>query len=164
MRRLWAFCNWSQYLHGEYRCGVRLRFDQGVDPEVRRACKQFLNWLREWYEFPVRVPIYFKNQKVVYTRSGEPSSAIFSGPYELDVEPYIRIAVGDYPDLLVARGQDDALAAILGSICHELTHYFQWIKLHDLWCSGDADKKMERQALYYADVILDDYACYVDHP
>ena len=33
-----------------------------------------------------------------------------------------------------------------------------------IWCSGDADKKMERQALYYADVILDDYACYVDHP
>ena len=62
----------------------------------------------------MRVPIYFKNQKVVYSRSGEPFSGIFSGPYALDVEPYIRIAVGDYPDLLVARGQDDALAAILG--------------------------------------------------
>ena len=109
MRRLWAFCNWSQYLHGEYRCGVRLRFDQGVDPEVRRACKQFVNWLREWYEFPVRVPIYFKNQKMVYSRSGKSFSAIFSGPYALNEEPYIRIAVGDYPDLLVARRQEDKL-------------------------------------------------------
>ena len=109
MRRLWAFCDWSQYLHGEYRCGVRLRFDQGVDPEVRRACKQFVNWLREWYEFPVRVPIYFKNQKVVYSRSGKSFSAIFSGPYALNEEPYIRIAVGNYPNLLVARRQEDKL-------------------------------------------------------
>ncbi len=62
---------------GEYRCGVRLRFDQG-DPEVRRACKQFVNWLREWYEFPVRVPIYFKN-KNKYTRSGRTSSGFLGG-------------------------------------------------------------------------------------
>ena len=109
MRKLWAFCNWSQYLHGEYRCGVRLRFDQGVDPEVRRACKQFVNWLRKWYEFPVRVPIYFKNQKVVYSRSGKSFSAIFSGLYALNEEPYIRIAVGNYPNLLVARRQEDKL-------------------------------------------------------
>ena len=161
MRRLWAFCNWS---HGEYRCGVRLRFDQGVDPEVRRACKQFVNWLREWYEFPVRVPIYFKNKKQIKSRSGELASATFFGPFDLTQEPYIRVAVGDYPDLLAARGQDDALAAILGSICHEMTHYFQWIKQHDLWGNPMFDAKRERQALYYADVILDDYACYVDHP
>ena len=164
MRRLWAFCNWSQYLHVEYRCGVRLRFDQGVDPEVRRACKQFVNWLREWYEFPVRVPIYFKNKKQIKSRSGELASATFFGPFDLTQEPYIRVAVGDYPDLLAARGQDDALAAILGSICHEMTHYFQWIKQHDLWGNPMFDAKRERQALYYADVILDDYACYVDHP
>ena len=164
MRRLWAFCDWSQYLHGEYRCGVRLRFDQGVDPEVRRACKQFVNWLREWYEFPVRVPIYFKNKKQIKSRSGELASATFFGPFDLTQEPYIRVAVGDYPDLLAARGQDDALAAILGSICREMTHYFQWIKQHDLWGNPMFDAKRERQALYYADVILDDYACYVDHP
>ena len=164
MRRLWAFCNWSQYLHGEYRCGARLRFDQGVDPEVRRAWKQFVNWLREWYEFPVRVPIYFKNKKQIKSRSGELASATFFGPFDLTQEPYIRVAVGDYPDLLAARGQDDALAAILGSICHEMTHYFQWIKQHDLWGNPMFDAKRERQALYYADAILDDYACYVDHP
>lgn len=55
------------------------------------------------------VPIYFLNQKVVYSRSGKSFSAIFSGPYALNEEPYIRIAVGNYPNLLVARRQEDKL-------------------------------------------------------
>ena len=46
---------------------------------------------------------------MVYSRSGKSFSAIFSGPYALNEEPYIRIAVGDYPDLLVARRQEDKL-------------------------------------------------------
>lgn len=55
------------------------------------------------------VPIYFLNQKVVYSRSGKSFSAIFSGPYALNEESYIRIAVGNYPNLLVARRQEDKL-------------------------------------------------------
>ena len=55
------------------------------------------------------VPIYFLNQKVVYSRSGKSFSAFFSGPYALNEEPYIRIAVGNYPNLLVARRQEDKL-------------------------------------------------------
>ena len=56
---------------------------------------------------------------------------------------------------------------ILASIAHELTRYVQWIKHHDEWCYADdiLNNYYERQALYYANVIVySDYANIVEHP
>ena len=95
----------------------------------------------------------------------------FFGPIDLHEEPYIRIAVGDYEDLLrerfhgdIQEGKDNALAAILCSIAHELSHYFQWIKDQEAWCELEDHTKYERQAAYYAREIVRDYADVVDHP
>lgn len=52
----------------------------------------------------------------------------FLAPSDPEQEPYIRLAVGDYLQLLAAWGQDSALASILRSLAHELTHYFQWVR------------------------------------
>ena len=156
------------------RSGIRLRFEKGVDPEVKRACTEFVWWLREEYEFPIRVPIYFKASKQLKKQTtGETCSATFLGPFDLHEEPYIRIAVGDYEDLLrerfhgdIQEAKDNALAAILCSIAHELSHYFQWIKRHEEW-DGDGtyeEVRDERQAVYYAREIVRDYADVVDHP
>ncbi len=155
MRKLWECQDWTQYIPKDCRTRLRLRFDKGVDEEVKRACKEFVNWLREYYEFPMRVPIYFKATKTIRTRSGEEASASFFRPYDKEQEPYIRIAVDDYYDMLERSGKDNALGGILGSIAHELSHYFQWIK--DLEFS-------ERQALYYRREILYDYAETREHP
>jgi hypothetical protein len=54
-------------------------------------------------------------------------SATFFAPFDKCVEPYIRVATGDYLELLEKNGQDNALAAFLGSIAHEMGHYYQWI-------------------------------------
>lgn len=89
---------------------------------------------------------------------------MFFGPNDLMVEPYIKIAVGDYNDLCKVQGKDDALAAILCSITHELTHYFQWIKYHELWLSGGKNQYFERQAVYYGRQIVYDYADTREHP
>ena len=159
MRKLWECDDWSKYIPSGSRKGLRLRFDSGVDCEVRRACKDFVAWLRTLYEFPIRIPIYFKASKNIMSRSDEYVSASFFGPYDKSVEPYIRISVGDYPDLLCERGKDDALASILHSIAHELSHYYQWIKDSDL-----SEEKLERQAQYYASEILLDYADTRAHP
>lgn len=159
MRKLWKCSDWGTYIPPNCRKGIRLRFDPGVNCEVRRACKDFVKWLRSQYEFPVRIPIYFKATKTIISRSGEHVSASFFGPYDKSVEPYIRISVGDYPDLLRERGKDNALASILHSIAHELSHYYQWLKDSDL-----SEEKMERQARYYALEILSDYAETRAHP
>ena len=74
--------------------------------------------------------------------------------------------MGDYEELRNERGRDNALAAVLHSIVHELSHYFQWLKNRNEW--EMADKKtmnaQERQAVYYAREIVMDYAEIVEHP
>lgn len=111
------------------RSGIRLKIDQEVDPEVRRAIKEFARWLRKQMDFPIRVPIYIKKDYQIKTKSRELVSAIFFEPFSKDVEPYIKVASGEYEELKEEGGQDNALSSILASIAHELAHYFQWI--HD---------------------------------
>lgn len=159
MRRLWQCDNWSAYIEKGCRSGIRICADNDVNSEVKRACKEFIKWLRSQYYFPMRVPIYLKNTKQIKAMSGEMVSATFFGPFDKKQEPYIRVSVGDYEDLLIQRGKDNALAAILHSIAHELSHYFQWIKDCNI-----TDKQRERQATYYAEQILYDYAETRDHP
>ena len=55
-------------------------------------------------------------------------------------------------DLCHKWGKDSALTAILSTIAHELTHYFQWINALKLTPIGQ-----ERQATNYARYILDEY-------
>jgi len=40
------------------REGLRVRFEPGVDSEVRRAILKFISWLRLQTNFPIRVVIY----------------------------------------------------------------------------------------------------------
>lgn len=168
MRKLWQCKDWSEYISEDRRTGIFLRFDDGVDKEVMRAGMQFVGWLKEQYQFPVKVWVHFQNTQAIICRDGSTAAASFFGPFHLSEEPYIRIAVGDYEQQLAERGKDNALADILHSIAHELTHYYQWIKLHDRWIESEKDKdterKLERQAMYYAREILCDYARIVDHP
>ena len=70
---------------------------------------------------------------------GEMVSATFFGPYD--------------------NGRDNAVFAILYSVAHELTHYFQWVNGLELTAIGE-----ERQAAYYADIIIDEYMDVYDHP
>ena len=156
--KLWKCDHWDLYLYQDRRTGVRLRFDKGVDPEVRRACLTFVQWMRKNFDFPIRIPIYLKNKEFIVSNQGEQASAAFFGPYDKRFEPYIRISVGDYKTLLKSRGKDRALAAILHSVAHELSHYYQWIK------DTLDDPRAERQARYYARRVLDIYAQTREHP
>ena len=78
---------------------------------------------------------------------------------DYEIPPYIRVAAGDYQDKCKRWGKDSALTAILLTIAHELTHYFQWINSLTLTSIG-----RERQATKYARYVLDDYAETREHP
>ena len=158
---LWTLNNWEKnYLNSEcVRTGIRLNFDKGVNLEVKRACKEFCKWARKSYYFPIRIPVYIKSSAKIKAMDGEYVSATFFEPYDRYDEPYIRVSTGDYEDMLKKRGQDNALAAILRSIAHELSHYYQWINDVKLTEVGE-----ERQAKSYADFILNEYAETREHP
>lgn len=57
--------------------------------------------------------------------------------------------MGDYEKLLREHGKEDSLWIILGSIAHELTHYYQWINNLSLTECG-----MERYAKAYVDYCI----------
>lgn len=149
----------SYYDSRSYRSGLRVRYENGIDPEVRRAIRECVNWLRQEYDFPKRVNVYVKAGRRIKSQLGDYVCGTFFRPADRDVEPYIRISTGDYLELLEKRGKDNALAAILSTLIHELVHYFQWLNDLDLTLIGE-----ERQATNYTRQIMYDYAQTRDHP
>lgn len=157
---IWTASHWKKkYINSNVRKGLRLKSDLEVDDEVKRACKEFCKWLRINYSFPIRIPIYLKSSYKIKAMDGDMVYGTFFEPDNFLIEPYIRIATGDYYEMLKKYGKDDALASILQSIAHELTHYYQWINDIQL-----TERGYEQQAKRYAEIILSDYAETRDHP
>lgn len=117
------------------RTGLRIRGGRG-NPIVCRALVRYAVWLRRLFEFPIRVPVYLCPEKQLVTMHGDLVSAAFFAPWDRRVEPYIRIATGDYPELRRERGRDNALAAYLCSLSHEVIHYRQWVEAGEIWEQG----------------------------
>ena len=135
--------------------GLRIRGERG-HPVVRRALIRFAVYLRGRYEFPVRLPVYLSSRERLLTPCGEGASAAFWCPDDPDGKPSIRIATGDYPSWRAEIGnRDDALAGFLGSLAHEVIHYFQWLE------TGDTT---ERGVEVRATGMVRDYARTVAHP
>jgi hypothetical protein len=86
---------------------------------------------------------------------GEHVSASFFAPWKRQEEPYIRIATGDYPALKRKRGRDNALAAFVTSLSHEVVHYQQWVE------TGETS---ERGVAGRARSMLSQYSKAVDRP
>ena len=139
--------------------GLRRRFSEDVDPEVRRACTTFCNWLSMEYLFPVRVTVYFEGTKTVTAAAGDEVSGLYIMPVHPHELPRCRVAVGDYPYLLERLTRDHALAAILETVAHELTHYYQWVQI----CRWPLFVR-EWHARKTANSIVRTYAKTRDHP
>lgn len=157
---IWTIDKWKDYYSEHpHRSGLRVRYEKSVDPEVKRAIRECVCWLRSEYVFPKRVQLYVKSARRIRAKNREMVCGTFFRPADRNEEPYIRIATGDYAELLEKRGKDNALAAILYTLIHELTHYFQWLNDLDLTLIDE-----ERQATNYSESIMDDYAKTRDHP
>ena len=157
---IWKSDSWEEYYkYRTYRSGLRIRYDENVDSEVKRAIKECACWLRSKHRFPKRVCIYVKSERRIIATNGEKVCGTFWRPADRDKEPYIRLATGDYSELLKQIGKDNALASILISMLHELTHYFQWLNDVELTLIGE-----ERQATNYSRKLIAEYAETREHP
>lgn len=136
------------------RKGLHLRTNRG-HPEVAEALIRFARWLREHYRFPIRVPVYLHPKDHIVTMHGERAVASFFAPWDSTVEPYIRIATGDYPEIKQRRGRDNALAEFISCLAHEVIHYQQWVR---------TGKTSEHGVDRRASAWLDRYAQTVDAP
>lgn len=78
------------------RSGLRIRNEKNVDPEVKRACKEFACWLRKQYDFPIRITFYIKSEPFIRAKDGECVSATCILPFSKEHEPYAKISTGDF--------------------------------------------------------------------
>lgn len=163
MWHIWTIDDWEKNIdlnRAGHQSGLRLKIDKDVNIEVRRACKDFAKFLRKNYYFPLRIDVYVKSQRRIKAMDGDLCCGIFwSMEDDFTVKPSIRIATGDYEELLDKWDQDRALTSILLTLAHELTHYFQWINSLNLTPIG-----AERQATNYSHYIIEEYAETRDHP
>jgi len=136
------------------RRGLRIVGRRGHQ-EVRDALVRFAPFLRLRFAFPIRVPAYLSSRHWLRTIEGEIASASFFAPFDLTVEPYIRIATGLYESEKAEIGRDNALAGYLCSLAHEVLHYQQWIKTGTTWEHGVPET---------AEALVDEYALTTDHP
>ena len=158
---LWYLEKWKKYVDmekGEHKTGIYMRIDKNVDDDVTVFCKNFVRWMRKEFFFPVKVNIYVKENYRIKAKDGELVVGTFWRPegFEQDNTPYVRIATGDYQELVAERGKKEAMWSILGTLAHELSHYFQYINQLELTRIGE-----ERQATVYSDYILNDYDEYL---
>ena len=157
---IWNCKDWKKYYSNQnIRNGIKIDFDIDVDISVKNAIKKMVSWLRKNYEFPVRIRIYVKAGTMVKSRDGDLVPDLFFWPYNRNEEPYIKIATGDYSDLLNRLSPDDALATILIALLQELTHYFQWLNGLEF-----SNSNLKRQATICARAIMKRYAETREHP
>ena len=157
---IWECSEWkSVYLNSKCRSGIKVDFDKEVNIDLRNAIKEMIVWLRTEYEFPIRVRIYVKKDLLVKATDGDMVPDLFFWPDNRYDEPYIKLATGDYDELLETLDRDDAIATILIALLHEMTHYFQWINGLEI-----TDPSLDEQARICARTVLNDYADKRDHP
>lgn len=157
---LWDRTDWSEfYCNADVRRGLRVRYEHGIDTDLKESIKRFILWIRRNYYFPFRVVIYIKSSEFITAKDGDLVSGTCFLPYNRFEEPYIRVATGEYSKDLAIYGRDNSIAGVLGTIAHELTHYYQWI--NNL---KQTDRGMEQQAYIYSKKIIRKYAETTEHP
>lgn len=129
--------------------GISLRFENGVDPELKKLFCSFARWLRKKYVFPVHVTVYILNRETVTLVNGKEAYGSFK--WFEDRPPKIKI-----PALIDEANTIDTVydqyEMALGSFVHELTHYFQWLAYTE-----QSDAASESQANVFRFKIVDQY-------
>jgi hypothetical protein len=101
------------------------------------------------------VPVYLRSSDHIVTSEHQIASASFFAPFDRLTEPFVRIATGDYRALKKKYGRNNALAAFIVSLNHELIHYWQWLETGRVWEAGVARKAV---------AMLRKYERTVDYP
>lgn len=135
---------------------MKVPYDEDFD--FIYACLKFAAWLRQEYEFPIRVPIYFKSKAYLKCVDGDIAYGTCFIPDTYKDEPYIRIATGDYVVLCKEWGEKYATLSILRTLAHELTHYYQWINGVSL-----SHESEERQAVNTSKLIIEYYLGFINN-
>ena len=128
------------------KSNLSLRFASAIDSSTKKHICNFVRYLRNEFFFPIRCNVYFCNQEKFHSQKGGYCYGIFYS----NEESSGRI----YPQIYIPTNNE--LYSVYHSLCHELSHYFQWYFNDD----ERSERSLEVQASKYAARILEDFCCY----
>ena len=108
---------------------IKIVYDDGVDQYVKDVIYNFCRNLERNYQFVVPLNIYVVNKPHLDNEAGDKSVCAYGSPWKLSERgAYIKMAVGDYDDLVRERGRYDAVFAILEPLSDKIIIYLTWTK------------------------------------
>ena len=134
------------YSDSAKKSNLSIHFASAIDPDTKKSICKFVRYLRKEFFFPIRCNVYFSDCDKFHSKKGGYCYGIFFS----NEESGGRI----YPQIYIPSNME--LYFVYRSLCHELTHYFQWYFLDD----NKSDRSLEIQAAKYAARIMEDYCCY----
>ena len=76
---IWENSKWQLYYATKpCRKGLRVHYEKGVEPEVKRAIRDCIKWLRSEYVFPKRVNLYVKSAERIKAKTVIEYAELFS--------------------------------------------------------------------------------------
>ena len=79
--------------------------DHGVNAEVKRACREVVEWLKGQYVFPLPLRVYLRDREMLRTMDGGLAYGTFFEPVNFAASSYVRVAVGGYAALAPPSGR-----------------------------------------------------------
>ncbi|WP_394921070.1 hypothetical protein [uncultured Robinsoniella sp.] len=110
---------------------INIVFDSGVDKYVKDVIYNFCRNIETSYQIIAPLNIYVANKPYVIAEDGDKVVGVFWHPWELDDREecaYIKLAAGDYEELVRARGKINAIFAILYPLSGNIVKYLTWTK------------------------------------
>lgn len=129
---------------------IRIRIEKGVSKKIRKEYLSLIKYLRNKYVFLYKLNIYVINKCQVKLMDGRMAWGKFH--WYKSKDSYIVIPSKVEKNKLNGYTLEEEYTAILGSLIHELTHYFQMCL--DL---KQSDNASEKQAYYYRFKILNEW-------
>ena len=139
--------NLRYYADSAPKDGLAVRFTSKVDREVKSKVMRFMRYLRKEFYFPIRCNVYFCACDRFRSPHGGYSYGVFF--------PNNEGKRMTYPQIYVPAESD--IYSIYYSLCHELTHYFQWFFYDD---KEKSNRALEIQASRYARRVVTDFCSY----
>ena len=131
--------------------GLRVRYADAIDDEIRTNVDGLVRYLRRFYFFPVRCNVYVTNHS---SYQSEYDGHKYYGVFYNNEGIYKKKKL--YPEIYVAGkvNKHFAIEHIMFSLLHELSHYYQWIGDRE---NGRNDRSIESEATRWANRILEEY-------
>lgn len=129
---------------------IKIVIKPTVNKFVSNEINKFGNWLIKNYDFPKQVMVDVTGAEFVYNSiTMEKAVGTFFGPFEnSELFPYIRLATGDFFQLVAETSKEIAIKKVLNTFAHEIQHYYQWL---------DEVPYDEDDAEYGAEELVEEY-------